>query len=559
MSRSPDRAAQRLFALDNHSPGVILCVWVVALSQQVKQLTLNQVVAGLNPARGTVPLQLIPGSWETEIKLSRTITKQSAITLVELSPTLFGVLDGKPSFDVYSQFRLPARALHALEGVLRADDWQNVQSIMPAIHGKKGRLTEENHRRIRESAVLAIGSILRTTPQSMALVRLYKQANPDGIVIVGGTAPTFAIPEWLSVADVVVCGEGERTLSELMTRIEKGEGLEDLDGVAFKKGRQIVVTHPRRLMTSEEMSRLPHPYYDERTRSRVRVATMETARGCPNNCNFCCVTEFYGGKYRAKSIDYVIDGLQRIQGMAGRVFFVDDNFYGDPRRAMDMVNAIADSPVRRIMGTVQLTVKAAKDAAFLKALRKAGIWSVCLGIESVVDQTLKDYGKPASAEQNKEAARTFREAGFWVHGLMMLGGDGDTPESLKETSEWLNQNLDSIELFAPTPYQGTRFHARMQSEGRILTDDLSIYDGQHVVIRPNNLSAFQLQETITRIYESFYSWPRILQRTFNGPHKEFIHFKHNVTINSYVALRSISECLRDPQTRKYLEFLKSIG
>ena len=61
------------------------------------------------------------------------ITKQSAITLVELPPTQFGRLDGEPSHDVYSQFRLPARALHVLEGVLRADGWQNVQSIIPSL------------------------------------------------------------------------------------------------------------------------------------------------------------------------------------------------------------------------------------------------------------------------------------------------------------------------------------------------------------------------------------------------------------------------------------------
>ena len=340
--------------------------------------------------------------------LSRKITRQSAITLVELPPTQFGLLDGEPNHDVYSQFRLPARALHALEGVLRADGWQNVQSIIPGIHGKRGRLTEKNHKRIRESDVLGISAILRTTPQSLELARRYKQANPKGVVIAGGVAPTFSIPEWLSAVDVVVRSEGERTLLELMSRLERRETLDDLDGVAFKRGEEIVVTKPRTLLTVEELSSLPHPHYDDTTRARVTIGAMELSRGCPHDCSFCCVSQFYGRKYRMKSVDYVVEEWKRVEGMGGRMFFVDDNIFGNPQRAITLLDALADSGRKRVAGCIQLPVKAAESPAFLDALRRAGVRFVALGIESIVDETLTAFGKSANARQTREAASCVR-------------------------------------------------------------------------------------------------------------------------------------------------------
>lgn len=325
------------------------------------------------------------------------ITKQSAVTLVELPPTDFGVLDGEPSHDVYSQFRLPARALHTLEAVLRADGWRNVQSLIPSIQAKNGRLSKGDYERIRHSEVLGISSILRTTTQSLALAKLYKQANPRGIVIAGGVAPTFSISEWLRVVDVVVRGEGERTLLELMSRLERNEDLDDLDGIAFKRGKEVIVTKPRAIMSAEQLSNLPHPYYDKRARSRVSIGAMEMSRGCPNDCSFCCVTKFYGRKYRTKSVEYVLEEWKRIHGMGRILFFVDDNIFGNPQRSIELFDALADSGQKPVNSCIQVPVRAAENPAFLAALRRARVRFVAVGIESIVDETLTSFGKSVSA------------------------------------------------------------------------------------------------------------------------------------------------------------------
>jgi len=487
----------------------------------------------------------------------RKITKQSRIVLVELPPTQFGIYNGDPGYDVYSRTNLPARALHSLQAILIRDGWQNVQPINPLYHGKNKRLTEENERAIFSSDILGVSSITRTSPQTIELIKKYKSANPDGIVIAGGFDPSFRKEEWLKAgADFVVIGEGEITLSQLTERLtyEKAQ-FNDIAGLAFKKGKEIVITKPRRLLAPDELGNLPLPFYDKQTRAKIFATVMETTRGCPNACDFCTVTKFYGRMYRQKPLDYVIKGLKDIKNMGKLVFFTDDNFAANPERTIELCERIAKGGLYRRKSFAQVTVKIADNPELLKALKKAGIDILCVGIESINEDTLRYYKKPYSAQQNKENIQTLRKAGFWIHGMMMVGGDGDTPKSLKEDFEWMKRNLDSVQLFAPSPFPGSDFSKRMKDEGRIITNDFSLYDAQNVVIRPKNFSAFELQKAINKMYEEFYSFRESFRRWKTSPLKD-------VTFALYVythLLGGIKKTLYSPQSIKHLEFLKGLN
>ncbi len=484
------------------------------------------------------------------------ITKDSCVTLVELPPTQFGVLDGEISYDMYSRVKLPARGIPSLDAVLRREGWKNLQSIC-SLDGENGKLSSENFGRIYDSDVLGISSITRTVPQSLQLAKEYKLRNPDGIVIVGGPDPTFRAEDWLEEVDIVVRGEGERTISELIERLAldgydpENPNLGDIDGLAFKRRGGIEVTTPRKLLTSEELSQLPHPFYSPRVRKSIDAGVVETSRGCPNDCDFCTVTEFYGGKFRNKSTDYVIEELMQTRDMGRFLFFTDDNFIGVPRQATNLLEAIVGNGLNK-KGGVQTTVKLAERPDLMALLQKAGINLLCVGIESINDATLKGYGKPYTAQQNMQAIKTLKKAGFWIHGMMMLGGEGDTPETLKETSRWLSRNLDTVQLFAATPIPGSRLFDKVEKEGRILTKDLYLYDGQHVVTRPRNFTPFELQKTIFEMYEDFYGVGNTLRRLRNSPDKVL-----TLEISAYIKTLG-RKMLYNPQSKKHLEFLKSI-
>ncbi len=189
----------------------------------------------------------------------------------------------------------------------------------------------------------------------------------------------------------------------------------------------------------------------------------------------------------------------------------------------------------------------------MQTLKKANINALCIGIESINNETLKELGKPYTAEQNKRAIKILKKTGFWIYGMMMLGGEGDTPESLKETLEWANQNLDSVQFFSLIPVPGTPFYNQMEKEDRILTKNWCLYDGQHVVIRPKNFTPYELQKTIFNMYEDFYSIKNSLKRLKHSPSKTI---SLGFLIYSHFSGRKM---LYNPQTNQHLEFLKGVG
>ncbi len=481
------------------------------------------------------------------------LTKQSPVTLVELPATQYGILNREISFDIYSKSKMPARALPVLESILKADGFSDVKSICP-LDGENGKLSPENQNRIYNSKVLGISSITRTSPQSLELARNYKLVNPNGMIIAGGPDPTFRTEDWLRDVDIVVKGEGEKTILELMERLTQDyENLNDIDGIGFKKGKEIEITKPRKLLTSEELSQLPHPFYNPKIRQEITTGVVETSRGCPNDCEFCTVTKIYGRRYRTKSIDYVIEELKRTKDIGEYLFFTDDNFTAIPNYTIKLLEAMIEKNLNKKYSLVQTTIKLADKPKLMDVLKTSRINALCIGIESINNVTLQNYKKPYTAEQNKTAIKTLKEAGFWIHGMMMLGGEGDTPETLKETSEWINNNLDTVQLFAPIPIPGSSLFNKMQEQGRILTKDYSLYDGQHVISRPTNFTPYELQKTIYNMYEDFYSVKNSWKRLKHSPNKTF-----SFEILAYTQIRG-RKMLYNPQSNRHLEFLKSVS
>ena len=139
--------------------------------------------------------------------------------------------------------------------------------------------------------------------------------------------------------------------------------------------------------------------------------------------------------------------------------------------------------------------------------------------------------------------------------MMIFGLDGDTKEVYKETLSWMNNNLNSMQLFPIVPGKGTRFHKRMEEEKRILSNDWSLYDGHHVLIRPKNFTPYELQNKIIEAYKNFYSVKNTIKRLRNSPNKRLA-----LGLMTYTNLfGGISKIVNSNQMKSHLEFLKSVS
>jgi radical SAM superfamily enzyme YgiQ (UPF0313 family) len=358
----------------------------------------------------------------------------------------------------------------------------------------------------------------------------------------------------------VVVGEGEATTKELFLSLAgSGVAVDEIKGLGFRRNREYVFTGKRDNLKSSDLG-LVHPDYDKATLSQLSTTPIESSRGCPKDCNFCSVTRFHSRSYRTKSREWVIKELQRMNFYGKHVFFTDDNFDGNKRQSIALLEQIIESGLNKKYGLAQVTINAASDNSLLDLMWDAGIRVLCIGIESINNETLETYSKRVSAEQNKEAIKTLKEKGFWIHGMMMPGGDGDTPESLEETSEWAKKYLDSVQFFSPIPLPGTRMRSQLKEEGRILRNDnyemWHLYDGGNVLIRPKNFTPFELQKTIYKMYDSFYSWRNGLSKVLKS--RDFRTAKVALGLLAYTKLKG-KKVLYSPESKKHLEFLKSVS
>ncbi len=492
------------------------------------------------------------------------LTKNSRITLVELPPTEDGQLlfaddrNGRISHNVYSQFRLPSRSLHLLHAILNRDGWEDAQVIHSDYHGKKGRLTGENLKRILDSDALLVSAITATSPQTLKLIDMFNSANPQGWVISGGYDPTFRTKEYVrNGRQIAVIGEAEATFSELMNKLTLDPtNLSDIKGIfLFREG----YTGTRQLLTSDELSSMPHPVFDKEVREKIWTAAIETSRGCPNVCEFCSIGQFFGEEYRRefrfKSVDYIIEELSLIDGMGKAIFYSADNLVGNPKHAIALLQAIAETGHNKRQGLAQVTSKSGKNDKLRSVLKNAGIEILCIGIESFNDQSLNELGKPYSSKDNIEGLAAYREDGFAIHAMMMPGSDPDTIGSLRQDLELVKKYCSTAQFFAPVPLPGTALRKRIENERRLLRqyelEKWELYNGHFVLSRPKNFSPYELQIYINQMCLDFYSDER------NQWMREHGSIGKRLVYNFIE--KGTKKVLSSKQMQEHLEFLKGVS
>jgi radical SAM superfamily enzyme YgiQ (UPF0313 family) len=474
------------------------------------------------------------------------LLENQKITLVELAPTEFGKLDKEITKDVYYRFNTAPRALPLLHAILLQNGYKDVDSIYSK-YSPHGKLSEKNWQRIKDSDYLLLSSITRTHPQTLELADRYKQMNPQGTVILGGPHATYLDEECLQndSIDIIVRREGDNTLPELMQRLTKKESIEEVLGISYKKGSNIIRTSDRTALTEEELSALPKPVYDTQTSKWMVIPVLITSRGCPFDCDFCGVTDYYGKNYRKKSTDSIMDELKFLKR---RYMFVgDDNFAGKPRQTEELLERMIDEKIKHRYG-IQIDVHTSVRRGFAGKMHKAGVRNAFVGFEALDKESLDSVNKKNSQKKNEDAAETLRNAGIWVHGMFIVGLSGHDKSYLDYLTNWAIKYCDSAQFFSIVPIPGTRLTKEMEENKLIITKNYNLYDGHHVLTQPEKISPLELQLKIFDMHEKFYS------------NRDFSHSTRPILkrVTNRYALSMIKALENSPQTKQHIEFLKSI-
>lgn len=241
---------------------------------------------------------------------------------------------------------------------------------------------------------------------------------------------------------------------------------------------------------------------------------FEATRGCIHNCEFCVVPSAWGRKPYQKPVADVVADIR--QHGARKLIFVDLNLIADRAHAMQLFAGLEPLNVEWYGLS---TVLIADDLPLLDAAARSGCRGLLLGFETLDKSNLrgvsKVFNRPTQYAQVVERLHDRRIA---VYGCFVFGFDHDTPDVFLETARFaVEAGIDLPRFAISTPFPGTALHQRLAREGRILTRNWELYDGQHVVFQPARMSVAELQAGTELAWRHAYSVPSILRRLKASP------------------------------------------
>ncbi|MCX7920713.1 MAG: B12-binding domain-containing radical SAM protein [Clostridia bacterium] len=340
---------------------------------------------------------------------------------------------------------------------------------------------EIDYKKICEFAPDIIGTPVYSQSKDLVyrFINRVKEECSEAAICVGGFLPTYYGVEMMEenpLIDYAIRGEGESVFLELISAIEKNEGFENVKGLNYRKNNKIIVNEKQDLI--EDYEALPFPSRDLLVENKLKIAQISSSRGCSGRCSFCCCPNFWQTngkhKWRGRKVKRIVDEIENIKQNYGIDYFsLIENSFEDPGSNFRKVWDTAEEIVSRNLQIYYYLCfrtefhKKATDE-LLDLLKKSGLCSVYLGIESFNENDLKVYKKIATVEDNIKAIELFRSAQINI----TIGFINFNPYS---SFEGLRENIDLLEKYGFAShfpqirrvrvFRGTSLYTMLENDG----------------------------------------------------------------------------------------------
>lgn len=377
-------------------------------------------------------------------------------------------------------------------------------------------------------------------PSAMAVARSLRRALPTAWIIYGGVFPSYHWQDILaaeSQVDLIVRGEGERTVLSLVHALEHSESLHSIPGIAFRaqpmdehlpglknapgRAGAPVATRPADPIQDLDAYRVGWELIDHRQYSywgNRRAVVVQFSRGCPHLCNYCGQKGFWTRWRHRDPVRFAreLARLHREQGVEV-INFADENPTASRSAWQAFLEALIQEHVPLILVGSTRAGDIVRDADILHLYKQAGVARFLMGMESTDESTLLKIRKGSRGETDREAIRLLREHGILSMSAFVAGFDQESDlDHWRMLRQILSYDPDQIQALYATPHRWTPYY-RMESGRRVIQTDLSRWDYKHQVLSTRRMPPWRTFVWMKLIEAVVQLRPRSLWRVLAHP------------------------------------------
>jgi radical SAM superfamily enzyme YgiQ (UPF0313 family) len=304
------------------------------------------------------------------------------------------------------------------------------------------------------------------------------------LTVVGGHHATVVPEDFVSpYIDLIVMGEGVFAFQEIVARLERGEGFEDIAGVAFAKDGTLVKRQPGRV---DDLDVFPFP--DRRLTDQYRpnyysewmkpLASLRTSKGCPYRCTFCALWKLAGGRYLKRRPEKVVEELTGLDEEF--VFFADDESLVDTGRMRTLATLIREVGIRKRYFLYGRSDTIARNPGLLELWRDVGLERVFVGLEFFREEDLSLIHKGSTLHDNEQAVKILHDLRVDIYASLIVRPEFTRSDFAACAQYCRDLDLDYATFAMLTPLPGTDLYDQVKEQ--MITDNYDLFDFVHTLL-----------------------------------------------------------------------------
>ena len=360
-------------------------------------------------------------------------------------------------------------------------------------------------------------------------IKEIKKSFPTVIAIYGGVYPSYAdrsILRECSEVDIIVRGEGEQTIVELIQTLENNGQLEKVDGITWRNRSQVVANRSRAPIQNLDLHRLGWELVDWSLYQMFgfsRAAGLQFSRGCPLTCSYCGQWMFWK-KWRHRSPENIVEQLKILSKEYGinYVWFADENFSADKETVKHLLDLIIASNLNLSLNINMTAADVVRDADIIHLYKAAGVDYMVMGVESLKDEVIVNIRKNNPFVISKEAVHLLRQNNILSLTNIIYGLEQESWKTIWEKfKNLLEMDSDILNACYIMPHFWTAQGKAVKAYD-VIQSDLNKWSYRNQIVATPHLKPFELFFGIKLTEALYHLRLKAMKRIFFAKDKRYL-------------------------------------